>query len=88
MSKVSGKYNRDTTQREDEKCRKECIVFKGTDSINEMSDYVLQFKGESKRIKSKIVKYNLYLLTHTGSGFDSYVILNYLPQWRTVVSLI
>ena len=48
-----------------------------------MLDYVLQFKGEPKRINNKIVKYNLYLIAHKGSGFDSYVVLNNLPQWRT-----
>ena len=53
-----------------------------------MLDYVLQFKGEAKRNKNKIVKYILYLLAHKGSGFDSYVVLNILLQWRTVVSLI
>ena len=88
LSKISGKYNRDITQRGYEKCGKHCIVFKGTDSINEMLDYVLQFKGEAKRINNKIVKYNLYLLAHKVLRFDSYVVLNNLPRWRTVVSLI
>ena len=27
-------------------------------------------------------------MAHKGSGFDSYVVLNNLPQWRTVVSWI
>ena len=53
-----------------------------------MLDYVLQFKGEAKNVNNKNVKYNLYLLAHKGSGFDSYVNWNNLPQWRTVVSLI
>ena len=53
-----------------------------------MLDYVLQFKGEAKRINNKIVELKLYLIAHKGSGFDSYVVLNNLPQWRTVVSLI
>ena len=53
-----------------------------------MLDYVLQFKGEPKRANNKIVKCNLYLLAHKGSGFDSFVKLNNLPQWTTVVSLI
>ena len=48
-----------------------------------MLDYVLQFKGEPKRINNKIVNYNLYLIAHKRSGFDSYVVLNNLPQWRT-----
>ena len=48
-----------------------------------MLDYVLQFKGEAKRFNDKLVKYNLYLIAQKGSGFDSYVVLNNLPQWRT-----
>ena len=51
-----------------------------------MLDHVLQFEGEVKKLKNKIVKYNIYILAHDGSGFDSYVILNNLPQWRTNVS--
>ena len=60
------------------------LFFRGSDIINKMLDYVLQFKREPKRINNKIVKYNLYLLAHKGSGFDSYVVLNNLPRWRTV----
>ena len=48
-----------------------------------MLDYVLQFKGEPKRINNKIVEYSLYLIAHKGGGFDSYVVLNNLPQWKT-----
>ena len=88
LSKISGKYYRDISEKEYQKCLNDCIVFKGLDNINKMLDDVLQFKGEAKRINNKIVKYNLYLITHKGLGFDSYVVLNNLPQWRTVVSLI
>ena len=49
-----------------------------------MLDYVLQYKREPKRINNTIVIYNLYLIAHKGSGFDSYVVINNLPQWRTV----
>ena len=88
LSKISGKYYRDISEEEYQKCLNDCIVFKGLDNINKMLDYVLQFKGEPQRINNKIVKYNLYLIAHKGSGFDSYVVLNNLPQWRTVVILI
>ena len=88
LSKISGKYYRDISEKEYQKCLNDCIVFKGLDNINKMLDYVLQFKGEAKRINNKIVKYNLHLIAHKGSGFDSYVVLNHLPQWRTVVTLI
>ena len=53
-----------------------------------MSDYVLHFKGERKKIKNKDSKFNLYLIALKGSGFDNYVVLANLPQWRTVVSLL
>ena len=53
-----------------------------------MLDYVLSFKGEPKKIKNKIVEFNLSLIDHSVSGFDSYVALNILPQWPSVVKLI
>ena len=84
ISKISGKYYRDISEKEYQKCLNDCIVFKGLDNVNRMLDYVLQYKGEPKKINNKIVKYNLYLIAHKGSGFDSYVVLNNLPQWRTV----
>ena len=61
LSRISGKNNRYITQREYEKCRKEYTVFKGTDSSNEMLDYVLQFKGDSK----KNLTINLLNITYT-----------------------
>ena len=86
LSKISGKDNRDITEQESEKLEKVRIVFRGLDNRNELLDYVLHIKGEQKNQKK--VKYNLHLLAHKGSSFDSYVVLNNLPQWRTVVSLI
>ena len=53
-----------------------------------MLDHVLQFEGEPKKVQNKIVNFDLYILAHNGSGFDSYVVLNNLPQWRKVVNLI
>ena len=41
LSKISGKFNRDITDQESEKCRNDCIVFKGTVRINELLDHVL-----------------------------------------------
>ena len=84
LSKISGKYYRDISEKEYQKCLNDCIVFKGLDNINKMLDYVLQYKGEPKRINRKIVKNKLHLIAHKGSGFDSYVVLNNQPQWRTV----
>ena len=53
-----------------------------------MLDYVFQFTGEPKKVKIKIVNFNIYLIAHKGIGFDSFVVSNNLPQWRTVVSLV
>ena len=63
LSKIAGKYYRDISEKY-QKCLNDCIVFKGLDNINKMLDYVLQFKGEPKRINNKIVRYNLYLIPH------------------------
>ena len=49
-----------------------------------MLDYVLQSRGEPKRNNNKTVKYSSYLIAHKANGFDSYVVINNLPQWRTV----
>ena len=62
---------------------KELIVFQ-----DEMLDHVLSLKGEPKKINYKVVEHKLYLIAHNGSGFDIYVVLNNLPQWRSVVKLI
>ena len=88
ISKISGKYHRDKSEQEYQKCLNDCVVFKGTDCNNEMVGYVLLFKGEPKKVKNKIVENNLYLIAHSGRGFDSYVVLNNLPQWRSIVKLI
>ena len=48
LSKLSGKYYRDISEKEYQKCLNDCIVFKGLDNINKIIDYVLQYKGEPK----------------------------------------
>ena len=53
-----------------------------------MLDHVLQFKGEAIKTINIIGKNNLYILAHDRFGFDSYVVLSNLAQWRIVVSLI
>ena len=86
LSEIAGKNHRDISEQHYQKCLNDCIVFKGTDCINEMLDHVLSFKGEAKKVNNKIVEYNLYLLGHNGSRFGSYVVLNSVPQWRSVVN--
>ena len=55
LSKISGKYHRDISEQEYQKCLNDCVVFKGTDCINEMLDHVLSFKGEPKKSKAKLL---------------------------------
>ena len=74
------------TQRENGKCKNKCAVFKGTHFSKNILDHVLEIKREAKRVFYKIFTNNLHLIAHKESGFDSYVVLNNLPQWRTTVS--
>ena len=53
-----------------------------------MLDHVFSFKGEPKKVKNEIVENSLYLLAQKVSGFERYVVLNNLPQWRSVISSI
>ena len=55
LSIISGKYHRDISEQEYQKCLNDCVVFKGTECINEMLDYVLSFKGEPKKSKTKLL---------------------------------
>ena len=39
--------------------------------MNDTLDHDLSFKREAKTVNIKIVQYNLYMITHNESGFDS-----------------
>ena len=58
LRKISGKYNRDISEEENQKCLNDCIVFKGIDCIKGMLG-VPVFKRKAKKIKSEIGEYNL-----------------------------
>ena len=55
LSEISGKYHRDITEKDYQKCLNDCVVFKGSGCINEMLDHVLSFKGEPKKSKIKLL---------------------------------
>ena len=61
---MSGKYNRDITRRECGKCKKDCVVFKGTICTNELLDQCLEIKGEAKKINNRNIYHNLFLIAH------------------------
>ena len=66
LSKLAGKYNRDLTADELGKCRKDTIAFDGDDCVSKALDFCLKLKGEERKVKNKIVEYNLQLHAHNG----------------------
>ena len=40
------------------------------------------------KVNNKIVEYISYMIAHNGSAFDSCIVLNNVPQWRSIVNLI
>ena len=85
LSKLAGRYNRDLTPDEIEKCRKDTIAFDGDDCVSKALDFCLKLKGEERKVKNKIVEYNLQLHAHNGSGFDTWIILNNLRCDKHIV---
>ena len=79
LSKLSGRYNRDLAQYEIEKCKIDTFVIDADDCITKALDSFLEFRGEERRVKNKIVEYNLQLHAHNASGFDTWINLNNLP---------
>ena len=85
LSKLAGRYNRDLTLNELEKCRKDSIASDGDNCVEKALDFCLKLKGEERKVNNKIVEYNLQLHAHNGSGFDTWIILNNLPCDKHIV---
>ena len=60
----------------------------GDNCVGNALEYLLKFKGEQRKVKNKIVEYNLQLHAHKGSGFDTWIILNNLPCDKHFVDII
>ena len=88
LSKIAGRYERDPTPEELQKSLKDTIAFAGDNCINNALDFCLKSKGEERKVKNKIVKYNLQMHAHNGSGFDSWIILNNHPCDKHIVDII
>ena len=86
LSKISGKYHRDISEQENQKCLNNWVVFKGTGCIKEMLDHALSFEGEPKKVKEKIVEKILYLIAHKGRGFDSYAVFIILHNGQVLLN--
>ena len=87
LSKLLGRYDRDSTPNELEKCRKDTIAFYGDNCVSKALDLCLKLK-EERKIKNKIVEYNLQLHAHNGSGFDTWIVLINLDCDKHIVIII
>ena len=86
LSKLAGRYNRDLTKEEIDKCKKDTIAFDGDICVEKALDFCLKLKGqEYKDKKGKVLEYNLQLHAHNASGFDTWIVLNNLPCNKRIV---
>ena len=88
MSKIAGRYERDPTQEELQKAIDDTIAFAGDSCIGNALDFCLKLKGYERKVKNKIVEYNLQMHAHNGSGFDTWIVLNILPCDKHIVDII
>ena len=89
LSKLAGRYNRDLTRDEIDKCKKDTIAFDGDNCVEKALDVCLKLKREEyKDKKGKVLDYNLQLLAHNGSGFDTWIVLNNLSCDKRIVNII
>ena len=86
LSKLAGRYERDPTFEELQKSINDTTAFAGDNCINNALDFCLKLKGEERKLKNKIVEYNLQMHAHNGSGFDAWIILNNLPCDKHIVN--
>ena len=88
LSKTTGRYERDPTQEELQKSIDDTIAFAGDNCIGKALDFCLKLKGDERKVKNKIVEYNLQMHAHNGIGFDTCIVLNILPCEKHIVDII
>ena len=88
LSKLGGRYNRDITSDEKDKCNKDTMAFDGDNCVEESLDFCLKLNGEEYRDKKvKLLENNLQLHAHNGSGFDTWTVLKNLPCDKRIVNI-
>ena len=89
LIKLAGRYNRDLTSYEIDKCKKDTFAFDRDNCVEKAIHYCLKLKGEEhKDKKGKVLEYNLQLHAHNGSGFDTWIVLNNLSCDKRIVNTI
>ena len=88
LSKIAGGYERDPTPEELQKSIDDTIAFAGDKCIGNALDFCLKLKGEERKVKNKIVEYNLQMHAHNGFGFDTWINLNNLPCDKHILDII
>ena len=60
LSKIAGRYDRDFTPYDLDKCKKDTLVLDGENCVNNALDFFLKFKGEPRKTTvNKVVEKNL-----------------------------
>ena len=88
FSNLAGRYNRDSTPYEIDKCKKDTIVFVGDNCVGNASVFLIKIKLEQRKVKNRIVEHNLQLHAHNGSGFDTWIDFNNLPCDKWIVNIV
>ena len=86
--KLAGRYRQDPSQDELEISIKDTIAFAGDKCISNALDYCLKLKGDERKVKTKIVEYNIQLHAHKRSRFDTWIILKILDCDKRFVNIV
>ena len=88
LGKIANKYNRELTNGDYQKCKKDTIVFEGTECISKMSEWLVTPKGEPKKVEIKIVDCELQLIAENGSASVTYVVSNSSSNWDSLINIL
>ena len=71
-----------------DKCKKDTIVFDGDNCNSNVFDFCSKLKGDERKVKNKVVEYNLQLQAHNCSGFDTWAVLSNLPCVKHIFDIV
>ena len=89
LGKLAGRYTRDLTHDEKDKCKNINNAFDGDICVEKAIDFFLKLKGEEYKDKRrKFSEENLQIHAHNGSGFHTWIVLKSLPCDKRIVNRI